>query len=79
MAKLFHMIMCNVSRRYRATHCHHVDELPRRIQCRLRESIKEEDPRTWDSAEDMMRDLMKKIAEEEREGNTSFRKVASFA
>ena len=79
MAKLIHMLMCNVSRRYRARHCHHVDELPMRIQRRLLASIQEEDPRTWNSAEDMMHDLLQEIDEEEQQEKTSFRKVASFA
>ena len=80
MAKLLHMLMCNVSRRYRAAHCQHVDELPMRIQRKLLASIEEEDPRSWNSVEDFMRDLEHEIDEEEAaERASDFRKVAVFA
>ena len=80
MAKLIHSFLCNVSRRYRRAHCHHVDELPMRIQRKLLASIEEEDPRSWSSVEDFMRDLEREIDEEEAaERASDFRKVAVFA
>ena len=80
MAKLIHKFMCNVSRSYRAKHCHHVDELPMRIQRRLLASIQEEDPRTWNNVDDFMRDLLQEIDEEEKaEQSSDYRKVAVFA
>ena len=65
MSKLLHMLMCNVSRRYRATHCQHVDELPMRIQRKLLASIEEEDPRSWNTVENFMRDLEREVDEED--------------
>ena len=80
MAKLLHMLMCNVSRRYRAAHCQHVDELPMRIQRKLLASIEEEDPRSWDSVEAMFADLDRALDEEEAaERENDYRKVAVFA
>jgi len=57
MARLIHTILCNVSRRYRSTHCQNVDELPVRIQRRLLKSCQETDPRSWSDARQMMNDL----------------------
>lgn len=80
MPRMIHNLLCNVSRRYRAAHCQHVDELPRRIQRRLLKECEEMDPRSWSSVEDMMRDLEAECAAEESEETTHpFRKVASFA
>ena len=51
-----------------------------RIQRKLLASIEEEDPRSWNSVEDFMRDLEREIDEEEAAERTSdFRKVAVFA
>jgi len=72
MGKLIHTILCNVSRRYRVTHCQHVDELPMRIQRRIRKSCEEMDPRSWDSVDDFMRDLIREIDEEESAKSGSF-------
>ena len=80
MAKLIHDFLCNVSRRYRRAHCHHVDELPMRIQRKLLASIEEEDPRSWDSVEAMFADLDRELDEEEAaERERDYRKVAVFA
>ena len=51
-----------------------------RIQRKLLASIEEEDPRSWNSVEDFMRDLEREIDEEEAaERASDFRKVAVFA
>lgn len=63
MKKLFHNILCTVSRRYRAAHCQHVDELPPRMSRRLRDECRKMDPRTWNSARDMMDDLLRECRE----------------
>lgn len=79
MPKLIHRMLCNVSQRYRASHCRHVDELPERIQRKLRESCREIDPRSWSNAEDYFRDLNAELDEEERQERESsgLRKVAA--
>ena len=80
MPKLVHRFLCNVSSRYRVTHCQHIDELPKRIQRRIFAECEEMDPRSWNSSEEMMRDLLAEIdAEEAAEKESSFRKVAVFA
>ena len=58
MSRLMHNILCTLSRRYRMSHCRHVDELPPRMSRRLyKESMADVDPRSWGSVEDFMRDL----------------------
>lgn len=54
MPRMIHNLLCNVSRRYRAAHCRHVDELPRRVSRRLRdECLSDIDPVGYGSAADM--------------------------
>lgn len=65
MPKLIHNLLCAVSRRYRVTHCRHVDELPPRMSKRLREECRELDPRAWDNAENFMRDLIRECKEDD--------------
>jgi len=78
MPKLIHRLLCNVSQRYRARHCRHVDELPERIQRKLRESCREMDPRSWNDAHQMMRDLLADIDAEDQETRpSSFGKAAA--
>ena len=80
MARIIHNLLCTVSRRYRVTHCDSVDDLPPWYSRQLRENCREMDPRSWSSAEDMMRDLMSEIDEEERLGKSAgLRKAAMFA
>lgn len=80
MPKLVHKFLCNVSSRYRVTHCQHVDELPKRIQRRIFAECAEMDPRSWPDSESFMRDLLAEIDEEEREEQKEkYRKVAVFA
>lgn len=79
MAKLIHTILCNVSRRYRARHCRHVDELPRRIQRKLLASCQETDPRSWRSAREMFADLDRELDDEAPANVPDYRKVAVFA
>lgn len=80
MPKMLHSLLCNVSSRYRATHCRHLDELPARFQRRILASIQEEDHRSWDNVDDFMRDLLQEIDEEEKaEQSSDYRKVAVFA
>ena len=66
MHMLMHKLLCNVSRKYRATHVRHVDELPGRFQRRLKESCREVDPRSWDTAESFMHDLEAECASEDQ-------------
>ena len=80
MPRMIHSLLCNVSRRYRVSHCQHIDELPKRIQRRIFAECEEMDPRSWNSTEEMMRDLLAEIDEEEREEQREkYRKVAVFA
>ena len=80
MARIIHNLLCTVSRRYRVTHCDSVDDLPPWYSRRLRENCREMDPRSWSSAEDMMRDLMAEIDEEDHDVKSSgLRKAAMFA
>ena len=79
MPKLMHRLLCNVSRRYRATHIHHVDELPLRIQRDLRNSCKEIDSRSWNNANDFMRDLVQECDAEDSKKSSFVRKAAMFA
>ena len=66
MPRLLHNLFCRVSRKYRATHVRHVDELPPRMQRKLREECREMDPRSWDTAESFMRDLEEECASEDQ-------------
>lgn len=79
MPKLLHRLLCNVSRRYRVTHIHHVDELPLRIQRDLRNSCKEIDPRSWNNTNDFMRDLVQECDAEDSKKSSFVRKAAMFA
>ena len=79
MPRLIHNLLCNVSRRYRVTHCDSVDDLPPRYSRRLRESCRETEGRSWSNAHDMMRDLLAEIDAEERVEKASVRKAAMFA
>ena len=80
MPRMIHSLLCNVSRRYRVSHCQHIDELPKRIQRRIFAECEEMDPRSWNSTEEMMHDLLAEIDEEEREEQKEkYRKVAVFA
>lgn len=79
MPRMIHNLLCNVSRRYRVTHCDSVDDLPPRYRRRLRESCREMDGRSWDNADDFMRDLLAEIDAEERVEKASVRKAAMFA
>lgn len=79
MPKMLHNLLCNVSRRYRVTHCDSVDDLPPRYSRKLRESCREMDGRSWSNAHDMMRDLLAEIDGEERAEKASVRKAAMFA
>lgn len=58
MSDIVKSFMCRVSRRYRAAHCNHVDELPESVQIRMREKCRELDPRTWSDAKTMISDLL---------------------
>lgn len=79
MPRIIHNLLCNVSRRYRVTHCDSVDDLPPRYSRKLRESCREMDPRSWDNVDDFMRDLLAEIDAEDRVGKASVRKAAMFA
>ena len=81
MAKIIHDILCTVSRRYRATHCDGVDDLPRWYSRKLREGCRELDGRGWRSAADMAHDLDAELDAEDAAGreDAHYRKVAAFA
>lgn len=71
MPRMIHNLLCTVSRRYRAAHCRHVDELPPRMSRRLREECRELDPRSWDSVDDFMRDLVRDCEEDDANAGKS--------
>lgn len=79
MPRIMHRFLCNVSRRYRATHVHHVDELPGRIQRDLRDKCGDIDPRSWSNANDFMRDLIQECDAEDSKKSSFVRKAAMFA
>ena len=66
MPRMIHNLLCTVSRRYRVKHCRHVDELPPRMSRRLYRECTEMDPRSWDSVDDFMRDLIRECEEDDR-------------
>ena len=78
MPKMIHNLLCTISRRYRAAHCRHVDELPPRMSRRLREECRELDPRSWDSVDDFFADLERECEEEERAEAASRRSGAGL-
>ena len=79
MPRLIHKMLCNVSRRYRAAHVRHVDELPMRIQRKLHDGCRDVDPRCWNSAESFIRDLEQECEAEESSTAAQVRKAAMFA
>lgn len=79
MPTLIHKVLCNVSRRYRAAHVRHIDELPKRIQRKLHDDCSDVDPRCWNSAESFIRDLEQECEAEEYDTKAPIRKAALFA
>lgn len=84
MPRIMHNLLCTISRRYRVAHCRHVDELPPRMSKRLRDECSELDPRSWETAKDMIEDLRREYEEEDRAETASrrgsaFGKAAVFA
>lgn len=84
MPKLIHNLLCAVSRRYRVTHCRHVDELPPRMSKRLREECMADiDPTPYKSAAEMWAAMEREWEEEDRaeaaahDGNPGFRRKAA--
>ena len=67
MPRIIHNLLCTVSRRYRVTHCHHVDELPPRMSKRLYdECMSDIDPKSYASFDEMWSAMEREWEEEDR-------------